>query len=315
MHLLIGRVACGLLLLTKTHRSFESLARPAIWSPLISGVRVSDEELSTGTKMALLRELTAVVDLETGARVFPPGTYLYRQGEACSSRFVVLCGWVALSTLLDNGSCQTLDFALPGAVLGLQATAGGPMYHSALCLSIVRAYAFPRRNFETIFETNSRLALLLCHQITANEARAHDHLTNIGLRSARERIVRLLLELYVRLYDRLPSTPGEVISLPLSQEQIGHALGLTYVHVCRMLRSLREQKIVRLANHRLEIIEPRALIIAAGVCREGLDEKMKASARVAPAPNISATGLLPPGWIVGGRAAAVATASARGGEA
>jgi CRP/FNR family transcriptional regulator, anaerobic regulatory protein len=209
----------------------------------------------------------------------------------------VLSGWVALSTLLDDGSCQTLDFALPGAVLGLQSTAVGPMYHSAQCLSIVRAYVFPRRIFETMVEANSRLAVVLCRQITADEARAHDHLTNLGLRGARERIAHLLLELYVRLYDRLPSTPGEVISLPLSQEQIGNALGLTFVHVCRMLRSLRKEKIVRLANHRLEIIEPRALIVAAGVCPDGLDQQMKASVRVVPAPDISATGLLPAGWM------------------
>jgi len=146
-------------------------------------------------------------------------------------------------------------------------------------------------------EANSRLAVVLCRQIIADEARAHDHLTNLGLRSARERIAHLLLELYVRLYDRLPSTAGEVISLPLSQEQIGNALGLTFVHVSRMLRGLREERIVRLANHRLEIIGPRALIVAAGVCLDGLDEKMKASARVAPAPDIPATGLLPAGWM------------------
>jgi CRP/FNR family transcriptional regulator, anaerobic regulatory protein len=247
--------------------------------------------------MPLRRELTTVVDLETGARVLAPGAYLYRQGEACSSCFVVLSGWIALSTLLDDGSCQMLDFALPGAVLGLQSMAAGPMYHSAQCLSIVRTYAFPRRSFETMIEANARLAVALCCQITADKARAHDHLTNLGLRGARERIAHLLLELYVRLYARLPSTAGEVISLPLSQEQIGNALGLTFVHVSRMLRGLREEKIVRLANHRLEIIEPRALIVAAGVCPDGLDEKMKASARVATAPHISATGLLPAGWM------------------
>ena len=45
---------------------------------------------------------------------------LYRQGEVCSRYFIVLNGWIALSVLLDDGSCQILDFALPGAVLGFQ---------------------------------------------------------------------------------------------------------------------------------------------------------------------------------------------------
>src|SRR5262249_50093850 len=132
----------------------------------------------------------------------------------------------------------------------------------------VRAFAFPRQKLDTIIENNPRLAVLLCRQITADEARAHDHLANLGLRGARERIAHLLLELYVRLHHRLPNQPSETLHLPLSQGHIGQALGLTYVHVSRTLQILREQKIVRFANQRLEIIDPPALIAAAGVERD-----------------------------------------------
>jgi hypothetical protein len=91
------------------------------------------------------------------------------------------------------------------------------------------------------------------------------HFWHTGLRGARERIARLLLEIYVRVRRRLPAEPGEIIQLPLSQGHIGQALGLTYVHVCRTLQILREQKIVRFANHRLEIMDPPALMAAAGI--------------------------------------------------
>src|SRR5208337_4407616 len=195
----------------------------------------------------------------------PAGSDLYRQGDICSTYFIVLSGWIAQSVLLDDGSCQILDFALPGAVLGFQSSPDAPMYHSARCLSIVRVYAFPRRKLDVLIESNPRLALLLCRQLTADEARAHDHLANIGLRDARQRIAHLLLELYVRVRGRLPVESGETIQLPLSQGQIGQALGLTYVHVCRTLQILREQKIVHLANHTLAIIDSEALMTAAGV--------------------------------------------------
>src|SRR3974377_678154 len=202
--------------------------------------------------MPIRRELGTITDLEAGAPVIPIGSELYRQGEICSTYFIVLNGWVALSVLLDDGSCQILDFALPGAVLGFQSSPDAPMYHSARCLSIVRVYAFPQRKLDVIIETNTRLAILLCRQVTADEARAHDHLANIGLRDARQRIAHLLLELYVRVRGRLPVEPGETVQLPISQGQIGQALGLTYVHVCRTLQTLREQKIAHLANHSLE---------------------------------------------------------------
>jgi CRP/FNR family transcriptional regulator len=253
--------------------------------------------------MPIRKELGTIADLETGAKVIPAGSDLYRQGDICSTYFIVLNGWLALSVLLDDGSCQILDFALPGAILGFQQAPNAPMYHSARCLSVVRVYAFPRRKLDMIIETNPRLAILLCRQIVANEARAHDHLANIGLRDARQRIAHLLLELYVRVRQRLPAERGEVFKLPLSQGQIGQALGLTYVHVCRTLQILRQQKIVRLANHKLEIIDPEALIAAAGIESE-VPEAPQLVGRQASAQPVrftsqqKAAGSLPAGWML-----------------
>jgi CRP/FNR family transcriptional regulator, anaerobic regulatory protein len=252
--------------------------------------------------MPIRKELGTIADLEAGAKVIPAGSDLYRQGDICSTYFIVLNGWIALSVLLDDGSCQILDFALPGAILGFQQAPNTPMYHSARCLSVVRVYAFPRRKLDVIIETNPRLAILLCRQITANEARAHDHLTNIGLRDARQRIAHLILELYVRLRQRLPAECDEIIQLPLSQGQIGQALGLTYVHVCRTLQILREQKIVHLANHRLEIIDPKALVATAGLEYEVPDHQQHIGrpASIEPVsfpPQLEPTGSVPTRWM------------------
>jgi CRP/FNR family transcriptional regulator len=250
--------------------------------------------------MPLRRELATFADLEGGAQVFPVGADLYRQGDICSAYYILLNGWIALSMLLDDGSCQILDFSLPGAVLGFQSGASAPTYHSARCLSVVRVYGFPQRKLDAIIESNPHLAVSLCRQITADEARAHDHLANLGLRGARERIARLLLEIYVRVRGRLPAEPGEVIQLPLSQNHIGQALGLTYVHVCRTLQILREQKIVRFANHRLEIIDPPALIGASGIEVDTLDcehrVRSREPTRAGPPANRDVTGSLPAGW-------------------
>jgi CRP/FNR family transcriptional regulator, anaerobic regulatory protein len=87
-------------------------------------------------KMPIRKELATVTDLETGARVIPSGSDLYRQGDICCTYYVVLNGWIGLSVLLHDGSRQILDFALPGAALGFQSRADAPMYHSArLCFS------------------------------------------------------------------------------------------------------------------------------------------------------------------------------------
>jgi CRP-like cAMP-binding protein len=64
--------------------------------------------------MPIRKELGTIADLEAGARVIPIGLDLYRQGDICSNYFIVLNGWIALSVLLDDGSCQILDFGAPG---------------------------------------------------------------------------------------------------------------------------------------------------------------------------------------------------------
>ena len=146
------------------------------------------------------------------------------------------------------------------------------------------------------------IAVLLCRQAASDRARAHDHLANLGLRGARERIAHLLLEIYVRLRQHLPDTPGETLRLPLSQGLIGQALGLTYVHISRTLHILREQKIVRFANQTLEIIDPLALLAAAGIQSDNFDGDQRFSnsrlLKTARSPSDGAvTDALPAGWL------------------
>jgi Crp-like helix-turn-helix domain len=118
------------------------------------------------------------------------------------------------------------------------------------------------------------------------------------LRGARERISRILLEIYVRVRRRLPAEPGEILPVPLSQAHIGQALGLTYVHVCRTLQILREQRIIRFANQRLEIINPSALVAAAGIEVDALVSEHRARlCELARIYEGNAADPLPMGWM------------------
>jgi len=214
--------------------------------------------------MPIKRELDGMNGLKSHIRLASPGTDLYRQGDLCPNYFLVIDGWVALSVVLDDGSCQILDFVLPGTLLGFQSDPDAHLYHSARCLSFVRVCRYPRQDFDAVIAANPRLALLLSRQAASSEARVHAHLVNVGLRSARERIAHLLLELYLRAHRRPPTKPGDVLHLPVTQSHVGQAVGLTAIHVSRTLTLLREQRVVHLANHVLTVLDPVALIGIAG---------------------------------------------------
>lgn len=247
-------------------------------------------------------ELGAISGLRTVTRSMPAGTELYRQRENCDSCFVVLNGWIALSVLLDDGACQILDFALPGAFLGFPLAPAAPMHHSARCLTPVKVCTYPRQQLSDVIEHNPKLAFLMYRLAGFNESRAHDHLTNLGLRSARDRIAHLIVELYVRLHNRLPATAGETFQIPLTQSQIGQAVGLTGVHVSRTLRALREQRIAQFTKRGLLIFDPTALARAAGLehltCNVPQDRlgATTAPSRVRSCADAAANYLIPAGW-------------------
>ena len=202
-------------------------------------------------------------------REFAAGSQIYGQGDACDRHFLLLEGWIALSVLLDDGSCQILDFAMPGALLGCPLATDG-MSQTAHGLTTVRIRSYPRSLIDELLVTDAAFAQLVCHQARLDEARAYDHLVNLSLRNARKRVAHLLLELYVRVKRHLPTTAGENATLPLTQHHIGEATGLTNVHVSRMLHLLRDQGIVRFKGGVLEILDPAALLQAADVAARPL---------------------------------------------
>ena len=85
-----------------------------------------------------------------------------------------------------------------------------------------------------------------------------EHLVGIGRQSAYERVARLLMELLARL--QLAGLAGDrAYALPLTQELMADALGLSVPHVNRTLRKLREDGLIALQGNRLTCLDIPAL--------------------------------------------------------
>jgi CRP-like cAMP-binding protein len=85
-----------------------------------------------------------------------------------------------------------------------------------------------------------------------------EHIVNIGRRSALERIAHFFLELLVRL-QMVGLADERSYRIPLTQELIGDALGLSIPHVNRVLRRLREDQLVVVEDQRVTIKDIEAL--------------------------------------------------------
>jgi CRP-like cAMP-binding protein len=206
--------------------------------------------------------------------VIDAGTDIYYQGEPCDELYTLLDGWVYLYQILEDGRRQILDFALPGAFLGFQGSLGAPMTHSAQCLTDIAVCVFPLNNLLDLFRRHPELALLMALITARVWTLANEHLTNVGRRTARERVAHLLLELFFRVRLCDPSPHGDTIELPLTQEHIGDALGLTSVHVNRTLRRLREDGLLAVSGRTLRVLDPDQLAEVAGFDSEAVLQRV-----------------------------------------
>ncbi len=234
-------------------------------------------------------EIHIIERFKAGNRVLEAGTDLYYQGEPCGELYTLLDGWVSLYQILEDGRRQILDFALPGAFLGFQPDLGAPMMHSAECLTDVGVCVFPRKNLFDLFRQHPELALRMAWITARDRTLANEHLTNVGRRVARERVAHLLLELFYRVRLAHPSPHGEGVELPLTQEHLGDALGLTSVHVNRTLRRLREAGLVTVGGHTMQVLDPDALAEIAGFDSEAVlqrpDPEIKVRRRTRATPS------------------------------
>lgn len=199
--------------------------------------------------------LEIVERFKYGDCVLPAGSHLYRPGEICTELYNLLDGWVSLYRIIESGRRQILDFCLPGSFLGYQAQLLGPMLHGAECITDVAVCIFPRQPFGELIERNPSLAARLIRMIAQDLAIARDHLTNVGSRTARGKICHLLLELSLRLCPQGPEIGNREVEIPLTQNHIAEALGLTSVYVSQTLKQLREQELLLFRHGRLRILD------------------------------------------------------------
>ncbi len=171
-------------------------------------------------------------------RIFRPGAQLLNQGEATGSVFIIDDGWTFSSSPQHSGARQVLDVQIPGDMAGLQSFARPFTLHDLTAITRVEAYEISSALLGEAIATDSALAPFLLW-LSANEsAVAAERLTDLGRRSALERTAHFILELETRM--RLVGAGTDAaFHCPMTQYLFGDALGLTSVHVNRMMRELR----------------------------------------------------------------------------
>ncbi len=160
-----------------------------------------------------------------------------------------------------DGRRQIVALYIPGEVIDLQTVIVPHVTTAmtALCNSTVLKIAHD--DLRAIGLKHPEIATAFWRSCVLDSGIVAQWLVNIGQRPARSRLAHLFCEMATR-YRTLDQSDGRRYRLPMTQEQLGDALGLTSVHVNRTLQGLREERLVSVARDSIEILDWDALAAA-----------------------------------------------------
>jgi CRP-like cAMP-binding protein len=197
--------------------------------------------------------------LEEQDRCYRRGANVISENQPSRELYIVRRGWAHSSVVLGNGSRQIMRFLFPGDIVGLPLLALADSPETVTAVTDVTLCPFSRERLATLIADHPRIAALLLGLAVAERVTLADRLASIGRTSARARVGALLCEIFARL-RRLGAAHDHGIHLPLTQEEIGDATGLTAVHVNRMMRGLAEDGIIERGSGHLRLIDETRLI-------------------------------------------------------
>ncbi|PBB23931.1 MULTISPECIES: Crp/Fnr family transcriptional regulator [unclassified Mesorhizobium] len=217
-------------LTTPLIRKLESLGR------LIPGERESVEALALSGK-----ELT-------------PGQQVAVEGDEPSHCCLVVEGLLRRYSILSNGNLQTLSIHVAGDIPDLQALHLRTMDHTLASIGRSKIALIAHRDILEVLRKSPRLANLFWRESLVDAAVARAWVKALGGQDALRRFAHLACELYSRM-EVMGLVDDNGYSLPLTQAQIGETIGASVVHVNRILKKLRADRLVEHKHGRLIVID------------------------------------------------------------
>ncbi|MFC6791851.1 Crp/Fnr family transcriptional regulator [Methylobacterium komagatae] len=185
-------------------------------------------------------------------------TVLVEQECAADHALIVCSGFACRYKRRISGRRLILAYLIPGDHCDRGALYGYPLDHTIETLTPGQIAKVPRGHYLDMLEGHPRIALAFQRAKLAEEATAREWMTNIGMRLGPERMAHLLCELLER-HGSIGQVTNDQFDLPLTQADLADALGLTSVHVNRVLQALRRDGLIALRGRRLRILAPRRL--------------------------------------------------------
>jgi CRP-like cAMP-binding protein len=209
---------------------------------------------ATPAHARLIRRLETVADLTPAekrglsalpleTRRFPENTDIVREGDRPSHCCLIVSGFVCRYKVLGEGQRQIVHFHMAGDIPDLQSLHLEVMDHSMGTLTPVTAAFIPHAAVHALIREHPRIGSAFWKQTLIDASVFREWLVGVGRRSAHQRVGHLICELSLRMTS-VGLADGKTLQLPITQAEVADALGLSSVHVNRVLQDLRRDGLI-----------------------------------------------------------------------
>lgn len=197
-------------------------------------------------------ELAVLHELQSNPRTVQRHRDIITEGRSYGSLFIVMEGNAIRYRILHDGRRQIVNIVLPGDIVGALGYFMESSLYSTKALTEVVVATIPFARLSALNETHPRLVTKIFWWFSCESTIYAEHLVDLGRRSALERVAHFLLELLTRL-QAVGLADDQSFKIPLTQELLADALGLSIPHVNRVLRRLREDNLVVVEDQRVTV--------------------------------------------------------------
>lgn len=191
-------------------------------------------------------------------RHYPAEAVISRQGEGAARTFLIETGWGLVHRDLPNGSRQVVEIPISGDLVG-QFTNLAARHEDFSALTDIKVWEGPANAFVGALQLSSPVAALFSVTLARQRSLLGERIADLGQRGAAVRATHFLLELGVRL-ERIGAGARNRFECPLTQAVMADTLGLTAIHLNRILRETREAGLFQFRRGSVEFIDYRAAV-------------------------------------------------------
>jgi len=189
-----------------------------------------------------------------GSFTLRPGATLIEAGTEHSFVYRLISGWAGRTRLLPDGRNQFILIFLPGDLFAVKSMFLTRHVDSVQAVSDIVAERVHYKTLHEAYVTDSDIATRCIWQVMEEERRLHSWVVGLGQGSAEERLALLLMDFKGRLISAgVIDSSALVYEMPLTQSQLADHLGITAVHVNRVLKEFRDSKILTVRDGQVTI--------------------------------------------------------------